>query len=684
MSGNIGSMLKTPDFIGLGAQRSGTSWIYACLFEHPEIYMPIKEVHFFSRERNWSKGREWYEAIFKDYREGLKAGEFSTSYLADQSTPERIFINYPQTKLIVSLRNPVDRAYSNYVNDIMAGTIKAEVSFVEALKNHPEYIDNGRYAAHLKNYLKYFNKDQILVLIYEESLIEPMAFIKKIYDFVGVRDFKPQMLGRRVNRSRVPKNVWLDRLLIKISKALRSVGLHKIWWFLKSRGWAQKVLDLNTQKKLGNKKQISAADRDYLESVFEPEIKELEEILGYEIKLWKKSRAEEDKNKAIKVLMISFDKRFAENNSVTENDTIRRHLRYVDWLRAGRPLSQLTVLTRVESECSREPIKIDDRLVIYPVPSKRWQFYWRAKKILRELIKVGKFDLVTTQTPFDDGWLGCWLKKKYGLPFNVQMRSSFLDSKNWLRERLLNRILNAVGKKVAGLSDTARVVSRGEKERIEGLFSNLRDKVEDIHPLVNLKVFELTGAERLKLEYDYFIFVGRLVREKNLFFLLRAFAKVNNNRLRLVMAGDGPLRPVLVSYASKLGIGERVVWLGNVALGDLREWYAGAVATVLPSFYEGFGKVVVESAFALTPSIVTPFVSAKELVKEKETGLVCLSFDNETELAGKMEYLLSNLEEAKEMGRRAKNHMKNNVLLSEDNYSRRLIGLWEKTKKCAE
>ena len=99
------------DFIGLGAQKAGTSWVYACLYEHPEIHAPIKELHFFSRDR-FSKGKDWYESHFSHRKEGQKVGEFSTSYLYSKETPERIKELYPEVKLIAIVRNPVTRAYS--------------------------------------------------------------------------------------------------------------------------------------------------------------------------------------------------------------------------------------------------------------------------------------------------------------------------------------------------------------------------------------------------------------------------------------------------------------------------------------------------------------------------------------------------------------------------------------------
>ena len=102
-----------PGFIGIGAQRTGTSWLYACMYEHPQVCMPQKEINFFSRERNWTRGYEWYEHLFAECPADAVAGEFSTSYLTDAATPARIHERYPDVKLIVSVRHPVERAYSS-------------------------------------------------------------------------------------------------------------------------------------------------------------------------------------------------------------------------------------------------------------------------------------------------------------------------------------------------------------------------------------------------------------------------------------------------------------------------------------------------------------------------------------------------------------------------------------------
>src|SRR4051812_34770 len=156
------SASRGPNFIGIGAQRTGTSWIYACLFEHPDLCLPRKEINFFSRERNWSRGFGWYEAIFGECPPDAQVGEFSTSYLTDAETPGRIRSRYPDARLIVPLRNPIDRAYSNYLNDIVGGVVPASVGFAEALESHPEYVDGGLYARHLRNYIHLFGREQLL------------------------------------------------------------------------------------------------------------------------------------------------------------------------------------------------------------------------------------------------------------------------------------------------------------------------------------------------------------------------------------------------------------------------------------------------------------------------------------------------------------------------------------------
>ena len=147
------------------------------MYEHPQICMPQKEVNFFSRERNWTRGYDWYESVFAECPTNAIVGEFSTSYLTDAATPARIRSRYPDVKLIVSLRHPVDRAYSSYLNDIVAGAVPPGTRFQDALRAHPEYLEKGRYAHHLGRYLDHFPREQLLILLFDDARRDPQSAI---------------------------------------------------------------------------------------------------------------------------------------------------------------------------------------------------------------------------------------------------------------------------------------------------------------------------------------------------------------------------------------------------------------------------------------------------------------------------------------------------------------------------
>ena len=282
-------MARTPDFIGLGVQKAGTSWIYSCLYEHPQICMPLKEVHFFSRARTWEKGYEWYENIFTPCSRDVKAGEFSTSYLVEPCIAERIYRRYPSVNLIASLRNPVDRAYSNYMNDIKSGVVSQSIPFEKALDAHPEYLEQGRYAAQLQHYLSLFPKEQLLLLVYEDCLQRPLEFIQSIYTFLEVDShFVPSMLDKKVNVSTMPRSVLLERGLIRLAKLVHRTGFRHLWWFAKKLGAANYIRQLNTSRTDKSRQEHpKEAWRKNMYAELRPEIEALENILERDLHEWR-------------------------------------------------------------------------------------------------------------------------------------------------------------------------------------------------------------------------------------------------------------------------------------------------------------------------------------------------------------------------------------------------------------
>ena len=272
------------DFIGVGAQKAGTSWIYACLYEHPEICTPIKEIHFFSRQRNWVKGVDWYINIFHACKKNTLKGEISTSYLYDENSAGRIKKNFPNAKIIISLRNPVSRAFSQYRNAIKAGEIPKNTSIEYALTKDRSIVDQGMYSEQVKRYFDIFGKDKVLVLIYEDSKKNPKEFIRSIYAFLNIdKNFVPSMLHRTINTARTPRCIILDRIMCRIAELLRKIGFDKIVWFVKKSSIPDMVRRINTDD---DDMVLSLATKQRLCDLFKGDKKKLSELIGRELSSW--------------------------------------------------------------------------------------------------------------------------------------------------------------------------------------------------------------------------------------------------------------------------------------------------------------------------------------------------------------------------------------------------------------
>ena len=174
--------MSLPNFMCLGAAKSGTTTLFDVLRQHPDVYIPaFKEPHFFDIPENYKNGIEWYEKNYFRKADKRIIADFTPSYFFEKEAPKRIFKDIgPEIKFVVLLRNPIDRAYSHYLHSVRDD--HENLSFEESLKQENDRLDryekNGDYLSYLRNsyfhqglygdmlerYLEYFTLDNFLFI----------------------------------------------------------------------------------------------------------------------------------------------------------------------------------------------------------------------------------------------------------------------------------------------------------------------------------------------------------------------------------------------------------------------------------------------------------------------------------------------------------------------------------------
>jgi Sulfotransferase domain len=185
-----------PDYVIIGAQKGGTSFLYHLLTLHPLVEPAArKELHFFDHPEHFDNGAEWYRRCFprlssKDGQRSI-TGEATPYYLFDPPVAKRMAEIVPQARLIALLRNPVDRAYSHYQMQVKRGTEPR--TFEEAIEQeHSSYVSRGIYADQLLRWFEVYSKEQMLVLKSEDFFKRPIETLKVVLTFLDLPDWEPE------------------------------------------------------------------------------------------------------------------------------------------------------------------------------------------------------------------------------------------------------------------------------------------------------------------------------------------------------------------------------------------------------------------------------------------------------------------------------------------------------------
>lgn len=231
--------MKKPDFIFVGASKSGSSWLHNYFARHPDIFVPTaKDIYFF--KDYYDKGTDWYEAFFNPAPSGQVAGEICHDYLHNPEAIARIAADYPDVKLICSLRQPVDRAISTYLYAARHGLVGPDLK--THVETHRGMFSEGCYADDLDHVYAHFPREQVLVFLYDDLLADPQALARRITEFLGVPYFDYDKINEKVRAASKARSPAVNKFGKKVAKQLRSLGLHNMLGVLKNSTTVQNLL----------------------------------------------------------------------------------------------------------------------------------------------------------------------------------------------------------------------------------------------------------------------------------------------------------------------------------------------------------------------------------------------------------------------------------------------------------
>ena len=205
-----------PNFLHIGAGKCASTWLWKVYQEHPDICVPtdVGNVSFFMED--YRKGLDWYEQTYFSHRTGEKAvGETSNSYMVFEPALERIARDLPDARLTMTLRNPIERAFISWVHVHYTRGFGPEIrmEFERTLDPHGwllfrYWLEPSMYASHLKNVFRYFPKDRVRIMLYDDLVVDPSRFIRQFFEFLEVDpDFRPSILHKVVG---LPGPEWSD------------------------------------------------------------------------------------------------------------------------------------------------------------------------------------------------------------------------------------------------------------------------------------------------------------------------------------------------------------------------------------------------------------------------------------------------------------------------------------------
>jgi len=275
---------RLPDFIAVGPQRTGTSWLHQVLTGH--VGLPsTKETDFFSKHID--KGLDWYLAYFSNCPAGRPMGEIDPNYFGIPEAYERISLAIPHCKIVVSLRDPTERAWSSYRT--MRRDAWTRVGFEETVARNDVIRESSRYAFHIGNLWRLFGADHVLLMFYEDLEANPQRYLDRICDFIEAPRIAIEGTALAAERVNAVTNAPRSRRMAQNARNARD-------WMMKHR-WYRTLSLLGEmgvwRRAFGGGEEFGEMEptaETRLRTHFRPEVEALERLIDRDLSHWKNGR----------------------------------------------------------------------------------------------------------------------------------------------------------------------------------------------------------------------------------------------------------------------------------------------------------------------------------------------------------------------------------------------------------
>ena len=282
-----------PTFMIPGAAKAGTGYLAHVLSQHPDVFLPyVREPAYFSthpEEGRHHKGYGYYRRLLAPGRRAKHLCDASTNYLWDSQAPKLISGCVPNVKFVIILRNPIERTYSGYWQDIKTGRELGDfkTGLMERQGRVQQMVERSRYDVQLKRYFQFFDRKQMLILFYDDLRKDPQQVIDRILTFLDLAALPQNVdLNARINAPGSPRSVALARFLRndKVVACFRAVAPAALAPKLKQ------VIDFarTLNERQGRYPEMDNETRQGLIEIFRAPVAELSEMLEADLTHWLK------------------------------------------------------------------------------------------------------------------------------------------------------------------------------------------------------------------------------------------------------------------------------------------------------------------------------------------------------------------------------------------------------------